>query len=151
MRYFEDFAVGDSFETPGVVVSLEAIVEFARDYDPQPAHTDPEAAEDTVFRGLVASGWHTAGLTMRQWVEHGPRVAGGMVGLGVEELRWGALRPGDHIRLRADVVELIPSRSGAPRGVVRVRMVTLNQRDEEVQHMVTAILVPSRASGDGAA
>jgi acyl dehydratase len=81
---------------------------------------------------------------MRLWVDHGPAVDGGLVGLGVEELRWGPLVPGDRLRLEGEVLEVRPSRSGAPRGVVRIRVRTLNQRDEEVQHMVTAILVPAR-------
>jgi acyl dehydratase len=151
MRYLEDFAVGDGFETPETEVSLEAIMAFARDYDPQPFHTDPRAAEESIFEGLAASGWHTAALTMRLWVDHGPPVAGGTVGLGADELRWKPLRGGDRIRVRGEVIEVRRSRSGAPRGVVRMRLVTLNQRDEEVQHMVTAILVPSRAALDGAA
>jgi acyl dehydratase len=84
---------------------------------------------------------------MRLWVDHGPVVEGGTVGLGVEDLRWGPLVPGDRLRVEGEILEVRPSRSGAPRGVVRLRLRTLNQRDEEVQHMVTAILVPAR---DGA-
>ena len=97
-----------------------------------------------MFGRHVASGWHTAALTMRLWLEHGPQIAGGMVGLGVEELRWGPLVPGDRIRVEGEILEVRPSSSGAPRGVVRLRVRTLNQRDEEVQHMVPAILVPAR-------
>jgi acyl dehydratase len=142
--YFDDVAVGDGFESPEVEVTAEAIIAFARDYDPQPFHTDPEAAAGSVFRGHVASGWHTAALTMRQIVDHGLPFAGGIVGLGCDELRWGALRAGDRIRVAGEVIELRPSRSGAPRGVVRMRIRTLNQRDEEVQHMLTSLLVPTR-------
>jgi acyl dehydratase len=143
--FLEDFAVGDRFETPEVEVGAEEIIEFARRFDPQYFHVDPEAAQASVFGGHVASGWHTAALTMRLWIDHGPPVSGGLVGLGAEELRWGPLRAGDRIRAVGEVVEVRPSRSGAPRGVVRMRLRTLNQRDEEVQHMITAILVPSRA------
>ena len=142
--HFDDVAVGDRFESPEVEVSAEAIIAFARDYDPQPFHTDPEAALGSVFRGHVASGWHTAAMTMRLFVDHGPPYAGGVVGLGCEDLRWGALRAGDRIRVVGEVIELRPSRSGAPRGVVRMRIRTLNQRDEEVQHMLTSLLVPTR-------
>ena len=144
MHHLEDFAVGDRFETPETEVTAEAIVEFAGRYDPQPFHTDAAAARDSVFGRLVASGWHTAALTMRLWLDHGPQIAGGMVGLGAEELRWGAVEPGDRIRVVGEVLEVRASRSGAPRGVVRLRILTLNQRDEEVQHMTPTILVPSR-------
>lgn len=143
-RFLEDFAVGDRFETPDVEVTSEAIIEFASRYDPQYFHVDPDAATASVFGGHVASGWHTAGLTMRLLIDHGPAVSGGLVGLGAEELRWGPLRGGDRIRVIGEVVDARRSRSGEPRGVVRLRLRTLNQRDEEVQHMVTAILVPAR-------
>jgi acyl dehydratase len=79
-------------------------------------------------------------------LDHGPAVSGGLVGLGAEELRWGPLRGGDRIRVVGEVVEVRRSRSAAPRGVVKLRLRTLNQRDEEVQHMVTAILVPARGA-----
>ncbi len=143
-RFFEDFSVGESFSTPEVEVTIGEIIEFATRYDPQHFHTDPESAADSVFGGHVGSGWHTAALTMRLWFDHGPPVAGGLVGLGVDELRWGPLRGGDRIRVIGEVVETIPSRSGAPRGVVRLRLRTLSHRDTEVQHMVSAILVPTR-------
>lgn len=148
MRFLEDFSVGERFETPDVEVTSEAIVAFARSFDPQPFHLDPTAADGSVFGGLTASGWHTAALTMRLWVDHGPAVSGGLVGLGADELRWRPLRPGDRVRLVGEVLEVRPSRSGAPRGVVRLRLRTLSGRDEEVQHMVAAILVPSRGAGD---
>jgi acyl dehydratase len=146
--HLEDLHPGDRFVTPEREVTEAEIVAFAREYDPQPFHTDPGAAAGSVFGRLVASGWHTTALTMRLWVDHGPQIAGGMVGLGVEELRWRPLLPGDRIRLEGEILEVRPSRSGAPRGVVRMRIRTLNHRDEEVQHMVSTILVPAR---DGAA
>jgi acyl dehydratase len=146
--HLEDLHPGDRFVTPEREVTEAEIVAFAREYDPQPFHTDPGAAAGSVFGRLVASGWHTTALTMRLWLDHGPQIAGGMVGLGVEELRWRPLLPGDRIRLEGEILEVRPSRSGAPRGVVRMRIRTLNHRDEEVQHMVSTILVPAR---DGAA
>ena len=142
--HLEDFRPGDRFTTPEREISEAEIVAFARDWDPQPFHTDPAAGPRSVFGRHVGSGWHTAAITMRLLVDHGPAVDGGLVGLGVEELRWGQLVPGDRLRLEGEVLEVRPSRSGAPRGVVRIRVRTLNQRDEEVQHMVTAILVPAR-------
>ena len=146
--HLEDFQPGDRFVTPEREVTEAEIVAFAREFDPQPFHTDPDAAAASVFGRLVASGWHTTALTMRLWVDHGPQIAGGMVGLGVEELRWKPLLPGDRIRLEGEILEVRPSRSGALRGVVRMRIRTLNHRDEEVQHMVPSVLVPAR---DGAA
>jgi acyl dehydratase len=143
----EDFHPGDRFTTPEREITEAEIVAFARDWDPQPFHTDPAAGPGSVFGRHVGSGWHTAAITMRLWVDHGPMVTGGTVGLGVDEMRWGPLVPGDRLRVEGEVLEVRPSRSGAPRGVVRLRIRTLNQRDEEVQHMVTAILVPAR---DGA-
>ena len=145
--HLEDFHPGDRFTTPEREVTEAEIVAFARDWDPQPFHTDPAAAPGSVFGRHVGSGWHTAAITMRLWVDHGPMVEGGTVGLGVEDLRWGPLVPGDRLRVEGEILEVRPSRSGAPRGVVRLRLRTLNQRDQEVQHMVTAILVPAR---DGA-
>ena len=143
-RYFEDFTVGETFTTPGVEVTTDEIVAFATQYDPQYFHTEPESAAASVFGEHVASGWHTAALTMRLWHDHGPPVEGGLIGLGVEDLRWGPLRGGDRIHVVGEVVETRPSRSGAPRGVVRLRLRTLTDRDTEVQHMVAAILVPAR-------
>jgi acyl dehydratase len=145
-RYFEDFAAGETFTTPEVEVTTAEIIGFARLYDPQHFHTDPETAVDSVFGRHVGSGWHTAALTMRLWFDHGPPVAGGLVGLGVDELRWGPLHGGDRIHVVGEVVETIPSRSGAPRGVVRLRLRTLTHRGTEAQHMLSAILVPSRAA-----
>lgn len=143
-RTFEDFAVGEVFTTPEIEVTTQEIVAFASRYDPQFFHTDPESAHLSVFGEHVASGWHTAALTMRLWHDHSPPVAGGLIGLGVEDLRWGPLRGGDRIHVTGEIVETRPSSSGAPRGVVRVRVRTLSHRDEEVQHMVAAILVPTR-------
>lgn len=147
MRHLEDFRPGERFVTPEIEVTLEEVVAFAERYDPQPFHTDPEAATRSVFGRLVASGWHTAALTMRLWALHGPDVAGGLVGLGVDEVRWRALEPGDRIPVEAEVLEVRRSGSGAPRGTVRLRVLTRNHRDEDVQSMVATMLVPTRASG----
>ncbi len=135
--------MGEVFTSPERLVSEEEIVAFAEAFDPQTFHTDAGSAHTSVFGALVASGWHTAAMTMRLWVDHGPPVAGGIIGLGADELRWGPLRPGDRIRVVGEVLETRASRSGAQRGVVRIRLRTLNQRDEEVQHMIAAILVPT--------
>ncbi len=145
--YFDDLTPGTVLDLGTTAVDRDEMVAFSARFDPQPFHTDAGAAARSVFGRHVGSGWHTAALTMRLWVDHGPQVAGGLVGLGVDDLRWGPLVPGDRIRVEGEVLEVRPSRSGAPRGVVRLRIRTLNQRDEEVQHMVPTILVPSRDGG----
>lgn len=139
----EDLPVGWSFASPEVEVSLAAAVGFARRYDPQAFHLDPAAAEGSVFGALVASGWHMTAIMMRLFADHGPRIRGGVVGLGVEELRWGPLRPGRTVRLEGEVVETRPSRSRPDRGVVRMR-VRMLAGDAEVQHLISALLVPAR-------
>ncbi|MEQ8834412.1 MAG: RpiB/LacA/LacB family sugar-phosphate isomerase [Miltoncostaeaceae bacterium] len=141
---WEDMPVGWTFTTPEVAVPLDAVVGFARRYDPQPFHLDPAAAAGSVFGALVASGWHMTAIMMRLFADHGPRIRGGVVGLGVEELRWAALHPGRSVRIEGEVVEARRSRSGSPRGVVRMR-VRLMAGDDEVQHMISALLVPARA------
>jgi acyl dehydratase len=141
--YLEDMTAGRAFDTPSCAVSAEDVAAFAADFDPQPFHLDPEAAARTPFGGIVASGWHTAALTMRLLVDHGPRVAGGLVGLGVDELSWRPVRPGDELRVECDVLTARPTSAG-DRGIVRLRVRTLNQRDEEVQHMLATLLVPAR-------
>ena len=113
---------------------------FARQFDPQPFHLDEKAAKDSLFSGLVASGWHTAALTMRLLVETGLPLAGGLIGAG-GELSWPRpTRPGDILRVESEVQEIIPSRSRSDRGVVFTRIVTRNQRDEEVQILVAKLI-----------
>src|SRR5206468_324513 len=114
---------------------------FARKFDPQPFHLDAEAAKDSLFSGLVASGWHTAAMTMRLLVETGLPLAGGLIGTG-GELCWS--RPGDILRVESEVQESIPSRSRPDRGVALIRIVTRNQRKEEVQILVAKLIVPRR-------
>lgn len=146
-RLFEEIAVGDRFESPVLTLDEQSILAFARDYDPQPAHLDPEAAKRSFFGELVASGWHTAALTMRLIVEARPLGAEPVVGLGVEDLRWlKPVRPGDTLRVRGEVIERRLSRSMPDRGLVRLRIETVNGRGETVQSMISTILAP-RAAG----
>jgi RpiB/LacA/LacB family sugar-phosphate isomerase len=142
--WFEDLPEGTLFSTPSVAVEEAAITAFARRYDPQVFHLDPEEARELVFGGLVASGWHTTAITMRLFADHGPLIHGGLVGLGVEELRWGPLRPGDRVRVEGEVTGARRSSSGRPHGIVTVRLRTLGVDGGEVQHMVAAMLVPTR-------
>ena len=142
--WWEDLPPGHAFSSPAVTVDEAAIVAWARRYDPQPFHTDPRAARGLIFGGLVASGWHTAAITMRLFADHGPRVPGGLVGLGVDELRWGALRPGRAVHVEGEVAGSRRSRSGAARGIVRIRLRTLDDEGAEVQHIIANVLVPAR-------
>lgn len=144
-RYLEDIRTGDRFLTADYAVTEGEIIEYAKQYDPQPFHTDPVEARNSVFGGLVASGWYTAAITMRLIALSGDHIAGGLIGLGVEELRWPRpVRPGDTLHVEVEVLEVRPSQSYPDRGIVRVRNTTLNQRGEVVQTMVTALFVPRR-------
>jgi acyl dehydratase len=147
-RYFEDFAVGQRFRSTGTVtVTAEEIKQFAARYDPQPFHLDEAAARATFFGGLAASGWLTASLTMRLMVESDIRPAGGNIGAGVEELRWPiAVRPGDVLRVEAEVLEVRASRSRPDIGIVKTRVTTLNQKDEVVQVSRPTLVVKTRAT-----
>ncbi len=148
--YLEDLEPGRMFRSGPVTVSEADIVRFGREFDPQPFHTDPEAARDSVFDGLAASGWHTAGLTMRLFVTGEMRLAGGTVGAGVEDLRWPRpVRPGDTLRLESEVVEVRASRSKPHQGVARVRNTTLNQDGEVVQVFTAVLIVPRRGRARG--
>ena len=124
---------------------------FAAEFDPQPFHLDEEAARDTIFKGLVASGWYTAAVTMRLLVESDLKPAGGIVGAGADELRWPRpVQPGDELRIESEVLEMRPSRSRPDQGLIKVRTTTLNQNDEAVQIVVANLVVPRRSTRDGA-
>src|ERR1035438_6154095 len=128
--YLDDFQVGQRFASGTHLIDMAQIKAFARQFDPQPFHLDEEAAKASLFGGLVASGWHTAALTMRLLVESGLPVAGGLIGMG-GELSWPRpTRPGDVLRVVTEIKEVTPSRSRPDRGTVRMRSETRNQRDE---------------------
>ncbi|MFO1209923.1 MAG: MaoC family dehydratase [Amaricoccus sp.] len=141
--HFEDFPPGRRFASGGRTITAAEIVAFARDFDPQPFHTDPAAAEASFFGGLAASGWHTAALTMRLLVETVP-IARGLIGAG-GELAWPRpTRPGDTLRIVVTVESATRSRSRPDRGWVVIRSETLNQRDEPVQILTVRMTVPCR-------
>jgi acyl dehydratase len=143
-RYFEDLKVGDRFHSGTYSVTEDGIIAFAREFDPQIFHLDPAGARETMFEGLIASGWHTAAVSMRLFVR-AMDVPGGIIGLGVDELRWpNPVRPGDVIKVETEIVDLRASRSKPGHGIVRLRNVTRNQRDEVVQTMLASALVPRR-------
>jgi acyl dehydratase len=144
-RCLEDFAVGQIFRSGPLPVDEDRIKTFAAEFDPQPFHLDEKAARDTIFAGLAASGWHTAAMTMRLLVESDLRPAGGIVGAGFDEFRWPRpVRPGDALRIEAEVVEVRPSRSRPDQGLIKVRTTTLNQHDEAVQITIGKLVVPRR-------
>lgn len=145
--HLEDFAVGQKYQTGSVRVDAEAVKAFARQFDPQPFHLDEEAGRGSLFDGLAASGWHTAALTMRMLVDSSLKPAGGIIGARAEELRWPRpVRPGDELRVEAEILEVRPSRSRPAEGYVKVRTTTRNQRDETVQELVMNLLVRARPS-----
>ena len=130
------------------MVDKERIKSFAAEFDPQPFHLDEERARNSIFRGLAASGWHTAALTMRLLVESEMRPAGGIVGAGFDEFRWPRpVRPGDELHIEAEVLEVRPSKSRPDQGMVKLRTTTLNQRNEPVQISVGNLVVPRRPKG----
>jgi acyl dehydratase len=149
--YLEDLAAGQIYRSGGepLRVDAEAIKAYAAQFDPQPFHLDDAAAQGTLFRGLAASGWHTAALTMRLLVEQGVPLAGGIIGAGLDELRWPRpVRPGDRLRIESEVMEVRPSRSNPAQGLVKMKTTTLNHDNEPVQIFVANLLVPRR-SGAG--
>ena len=145
--YLEDLTPGRVFEGAApTVVTEEEVVAFAARYDPQPFHMDAEAGRRSVFGGLAASGWHTAAMSMRMFVASLP-IANGLVGVEAA-VKWA--RPthtGDVLRVRLEVLEARPSASKPLQGLVRVRCLTLNQRDEVAQTMEATLVVPRRPEG----
>ena len=146
-RYFEEFAVGLRFSSPGaVVVTAERIKSFAAEFDPQPSHLDDGAARATLFGGLVASGWHTAAVAMRLIVDSDLGLSGQGAGVAVESMRWlRPVRPGDSLRVEGTVIEVRPSRSHADRGVVKFQISVYNQRDQVVLDGAHVVMVRRRS------
>lgn len=146
MRYLEDFAPGQVYAgTTCARVEPQCITRFAAEFDPQPFHLDQNAAAASLFEGLAASGWHTAALTMRLLIESDFRPAGGIVGVGFDELRWPLpVRPGDQLRVQNEILDVRPLRSRADVGIVRVRTTTLNQHGKAVQVSIGTLVVPRR-------
>ena len=144
-KYLDDLAPGEKYGSGRIRVDAERIKRFAAEFDPQPFHLDEEAARKSIFGGLAASGWHTAALTMRLFVESEFRPAGGIVGAGFDEFRWPLpVRPGDELRVEIEVLEVRPSKSRPTQGMVKVRVTTLNQNGEAVQVSVGNLVVPRR-------
>ena len=147
--YFEDFHPGQTFHSVGSAkVTAEEIKEFGQKYDPQPFHLDEAAGEGSFFKGLAASGWLTAAIVMRLRVES-IRVFGGMIGAGVEEMRWTEpVRPGDTIRTEIEVATVRQSTSRKNYGIVRTRTLAFNQRNEVVLRSTVNFLAPVRDAAE---
>jgi acyl dehydratase len=132
-RYFEDYVPGAVFEFGSIRLDQDEIIEFARHFDPQSIHTDPIAAAQGPFAGLIASGWHTGGVIMRLFVDNYLSHVASMASPGLDELRWTRpVRPGDSLSIRVTVLEATPSRSKPDRGVVRSLVEALNQSGDVV-------------------
>lgn len=139
---FADFRPGQRFRSASRTITAEEIKAFARDYDPQPFHLDEAAAAGTLFEGLAASGWHTAAVAMRLNVDGGLPVAGGVIGAGIDELRWPApVRPGDTLTAENEVLEVIPSASRPGQGRIRAACRVTNQEGETVLSFIATLVV----------
>jgi acyl dehydratase len=148
-RNLEDFVVGQTYGSGRIRVDEARIKAFAAEFDPQPFHVDEASASHTIFRGLAASGWHTAAMTMRLMVDGDLKPAGGIVGTGFEEFRWlRPVRPGDELHVQCEVLEIRPSKSRQDQGLIKLRTTTFNQNNEPVQIMVGTLLVPRRSKPD---
>ena len=138
--YLEDLHVGQTFASAPVTVTADQIKAFAAEFDPQPFHLDEDAARDSLFGGLAASGWHTAALSMRLLVDGLP-FAGGLIGVGGETTWPRPTRPGDTLTAHVEILEIMPSRSRPDRGMIRTRTETRNQHGEPVQVSTVRIVV----------
>ena len=144
LMYLDDLYVGQQFSSSEYRMEPERMKSFAAEFDPQPFHLDEEAARNSVFRGLSASGWHTAAATMRLLVTGGLPFAGGMIGLG-GEIAWSKpTRAGDILQVKSEILDIAPSRSKPNQGIVTVRSVTANQAGEQLQVLTSKILVFKR-------
>ena len=134
--YFEDYVAGSVYEFGPIAVEEAEVIAFARRFDPQPFHVDPEAAQQTMFGGVIASGWHTASLMMRLIVDHYLSQVASLGSPGIDELRWlKPVRPGDTLSVRVTILETKRSRSKPDRGIVRSFVEVLNQVDEMVMSL----------------
>jgi acyl dehydratase len=145
-RAFEDFPVGRCLVSSTCPITAEEIIDFARKFDPQQFHLDFKSAEKTLFGGLTASGWHTAAVSMRLFIDT-MNVPGGIIGLQVDELKWpNAVRPGDELRVETEILAARRSKSRPGYGIIRIHNVTKNQRDEVVQSFMANAMLPARGS-----
>lgn len=145
--YYEDFQLGQSFTSRALTLTRERIVAFGEEFDPQPQHVSEETAARSNFGELIASGWHTAAVSMRlQYEAAFCRIANGGMGAGIDNLTWlRPVRPGDALHVVVEVKELRPSNSRPDRGLIRFLTTTVNQHGQPVESMLGTVLVPRRA------
>ncbi len=144
-RYFEDYVEGDVHELGTIAVEHDEVIAFARRFDPQSFHTDPQAAKRSPFGGLIASGWHTAGLMMRLFVEQYLTHVASLASPGMDELRWlKPVRPGDTLSVRVTVLKATPSRSKPDRGAVTSLIEVFNQDGEPVMTLKPVNMIARR-------
>lgn len=147
-RYWDDLRLGESWTSAPFAVSAEEIVAFGRAYDPQPMHTDAEAAAQGRFGGLIASGWHVAALAMRAFVGTKPFGETPILGIGIDQLRWlKPVRPGDVLTARREVIDLVRSESKPDRGTIRTRATVFDQNGETVMTLEVLTQMPLRPAG----
>jgi acyl dehydratase len=144
IEWFDDLALGMRFKSSEVQITESDIKRFAAEFDPQPMHLDNVAAAKTLFKGLAASGWHTAAIAMNLAVQIHPFGPHPLIGMGVDGLRWMVpVRPGDVLHLEGEVVELTPSKT-KPQGIARVKWTLYNQNGEAVYTFTPIGIVPTR-------
>lgn len=147
-RYFEDFRIGETWQSAPVTLTEAEIMDYARVYDPQPIHTDPEAAADGPFGSVIASGWQIAALSMRLFVESGGYGDTPVVGMGIEKLRWRRpVRPDDTLTVTREVIALDRSEKRPDRGMIRTQVSMTNQDGEVVMTLISLGQVPARTEG----
>lgn len=144
-RYFEDYVPGAVYSFGSITVSQQEILDFAERFDPQSIHTDPQAAQEGPFKGLIASGWHTTGVMMRLYADHYVSKVASLASPGVDELRWlQPVRPGDALSIRTTVMQARASRSKPDRGLVYTKVEVLNQHSEPVLTMTVMNMLRRR-------
>jgi acyl dehydratase len=144
-RYFEDYRVGDVAEFGAYEVTEQEVLDYARRFDPQPFHVDPEAAKRSMFGGIIASGWHTGAMMMRMFCDDGHVGDPTLASPGFDDLKWlKPVRPGDRLSVRQKVKEVAPSRSRPDRGLVKFDTTVLNQAGEAVMTVTTMVFIRRR-------
>jgi acyl dehydratase len=145
-RYLDDLQVGDAWESGPFSLSEVEILDFARQFDPQPMHLDPVAAAEGRFGGLIASGWHVASRVMRDFVDLAPFGATPMLGMRIDDLCWlHPVRPGDALRVRREIVAVTASRTRSDRGTIRTATTVTNQDGVVVLTFFNLIQMPVRS------
>jgi acyl dehydratase len=145
MLYLEDYRVGDSRVFGRKIVVTDEIVTFATEFDPQPFHVDPEAAKDSEFKGLIASGWHTIAMTCRMFSDNFMNEAALIGGIGADGIRWlKPVRPGMALAVRATVIEIKQSRSKPDRGSLTISLETIDEMGDTVMTMTVIALLRTR-------